>query len=92
MTYSAFGLLAVLIHLIVNYDVLRKKVGSTFPAARYYRHFLYTVILFHFTDAVWGVVYSHHISLYLLINTTLYYLMMAVTILFWTVFVVHYLE
>ena len=45
MTYSAFGLLAVLIHLIVNYDVLRKKVGSTFPAARYYRHFLYTVIL-----------------------------------------------
>ena len=92
MTYSAFGLLAVLIHLIVNYDVFQKKVGSTFPAVRYYRQFLFCVILFHITDALWGIFYSYHLSLYLLISTTVYFLTMALTILFWTGFVVHYLE
>ena len=92
MTYSAVGLLAVLIHFIVNYDVFRKTVGSTFHAVGYYRQFLLTVILFHISDSLWGYFYTRHLSLPLYINTTVYFLVMALTILFWSIFVVHYLE
>ncbi len=92
MTYSAFGLLAVLIHLIVNYDVFHKTVGSTFPALKFYRQFLLSVILYHITDAFWGFFYSQHLRIHLLVDTTIYFLTMAFTILFWTVFVVNYLE
>ena len=92
MTYSAFGLLAVIIHLVVNYDVFHRKLGSTFPAVRYYRQFLLSVILFHITDSLWGFFYSHKLALFLQINTTIYFCLMALTVLFWTSFVVHYLE
>ena len=92
MSYSAFGLLAVIIHLIVNYDIFHKKVGSSFPAVRYYREFLVSVILYHIFDAFWGYFYDLKNPNFLFIDTTAYFLMMAVSNLFWTIFVVNYLE
>lgn len=92
MSYSAFGLLAILIHLIVNYDVFHKSVGSSFPAVKYYRQFLICVILYHLADSLWGVFYSHKQPTLLFVDTTVYFLLMATTVLFWTSFVVHYLE
>lgn len=92
MSYSAVGLLAVIIHLIINYDVFRKRAGGTFPGIRYYRQFLLSVIVYHITDSLWGFFNNHHMPLALLINTSLYFTMMALSIMFWTFFVVHYLE
>ena len=92
MTYSAFGLLAVLIHLIVNYDIFHKRIGSSFPAVKQYRFFLLSVILYHITDALWGFFYEYHLSTLLFVNTTVYFFVMALTVLFWTTFVVQYLE
>ena len=92
MTYSAFGLLAVLIHLIVNYNVFHKKNGSSFPAVKQYRIFLISVIVFHLTDALWGFFYNHHLATLLFVNTTCYFFIMALTVLLWTIFVVQYLE
>ena len=92
MTYSAFGLLAVLIHLIVNYDIFHKRIGSSFPAVKHYRFFLLSVILYHITDALWGFFYEYHLSTLLFVNTTVYFFVMALTVLFWTTFVVQYLE
>ena len=92
MTYSAVGLLAVVIHLVVNYDVFHKGVGSTFHAVSYYRQFLLSVILFHIFDSLWGFFYSRHLFLQLYISTTIYFIAIAGTILFWSIFVVHYLE
>ena len=92
MTYSAFGLLAVIIHLIVNYDVFHKKIGSTFPASRYYRQFLLSVILFHISDALWGIFNERTLTIPLFVASTAFFLTIAVGVLFWTMFVVHYLE
>lgn len=92
MAYSAFSLLAVLIHLIVNYDVFHKRIGSTFPAVRNYRIFLISVISFHFADALWGFFCLRHLATPLFVETNVYFIMMAVTVLFWSYFVVHYLE
>lgn len=92
MSYSAFGLLAVLIHLIVNYDIFHRRVGNSFPAIKQYRYFLLSVILYHITDALWGFFHSHHLTTLLFINTTLYFFVMALSLLFWTSFVVNYLE
>lgn len=92
MTYSAFGLLAVLIHLIINYDIFHKRIGSSFPAVRQYRFFLISVIIYHITDALWGFFYEYHLSKLLFITTTVYFFVMALAVLLWTSFVVQYLE
>lgn len=92
MTYSAFGLLAVIIHLIVNYDVFHRRIGNSFPAVKHYRVFLFSVILYHITDALWGFFHSHHLSTLLFIDTTAYFFIMGLAVFFWTSFVVHYLE
>ena len=78
--------------LIVNYDIFHKRIGSSFPAVKQYRFFLFSVILYHITDALWGFFYEYHLSTLLFVNTTVYFFVMALTVLFWTTFVVQYLE
>ena len=51
MYYSAIGLLAVLILLIENQDVIRNLEGAfEKPAWRVYRRFLFAVLTYHILD------------------------------------------
>lgn len=54
--YSIIPILAIVIHLIINFDMLpgRKKV-STFHCAREFRGFLGGLLYFYVTDALWGI-------------------------------------
>ena len=59
MTYSTTGLLALLVHVIVNYDVIRNahyQKGT--PAADAYRGLILTVALFYIADTLWGIFYD----------------------------------
>ena len=53
MTYSIIGLLAIAIHLILNYEVFRpqnKKDGS--EVTRSFRYFMLAVFAYYVTDAL----------------------------------------
>ena len=54
MTYSLVGILAICVHVIINIGIFRKNGDSHFPAQRDYCYFLYSVIAYHATDALWG--------------------------------------
>ena len=88
MTYSIIGLLAIAIHLILNYEVFRpqnKKDGS--EVKRSFRNFMLAVFAYYVTDALWGVFNDLQAVKLLYADTVAYYVAMASSVLLWTRFV-----
>ena len=93
MYYSSIGILAVLILLIENQDILlKRKAAFSLPTWRTYRHFLCAVLAYLVTDILWGILKSAKLSTLLFTDTTFYFIAMAVCILFWTRYAVAYLD
>ncbi len=93
MYYSAIGLLAALILLIENKDILIKPNDAfAKPAWKVYRTFLFAVLAYYATDFLWGVLESNKLATLLFIDTSVYYIAMAAGILLWTKYTVTYLE
>ena len=55
MYYSAIGLLAIFVLLIVNWDILRELPIKDKPAWKVYRRFLGTILFYCCTDVLWGL-------------------------------------
>ncbi len=93
MTYSIIGILAIIILIITNRDVLwiTGEAKATYTQ-RIYRGFLLAVMSYYITDALWGILDSYHLTSLLFIDTTLYFVAMAVAVLLWTQYVIAYLE
>ncbi len=93
MYYSAIGVLAVLILLIENQDVLLNSRGAfDRPVWRVYRKFLFAVLAYYVSDILWGVLESQKLSTLLFADTTVYFVAMAVGVLFWAQYTVAYLD
>ena len=94
MTYSIVGIIAIVIHLIINVGVFFDVIKNTpkFKGEKIYFQFLIAVIIFHLVDILWGVFYEIHPSqIGLFISMTFYFIFMAISILLWGVFVYKYL-
>ena len=83
MYYSAIGILAVLVLLIVNQDILFNRGTYERPAWNVYRRFLYAVMVYLIVDILWGVFSWLKLSWLLFADTTVYYVAMAVGIVYW---------
>ncbi len=93
MSYASIGLLAALVLIIINKDILRNRSGGReIPAQKSYRRFLFGILAFYVTDVLWGLLESHELVGLLYADTVIYFAVMAVAVLFWTQFVVGYLE
>ncbi|MBR5961132.1 MAG: GGDEF domain-containing protein [Clostridia bacterium] len=93
MTYSTTGLLALLVHLIINYDVIRNvHYRKGFPDADAYRGMILAVAMFYITDILWGVFYDAHLVTLTFADTVLYFIAMAATVFMWTRYVFLYLK
>lgn len=93
MTYSIIGLLAIAIHLILNYEVFRpqnKKDSS--EVKRSFRYFMLAVFAYYVTDVLWGVFNGLQAVKLLYADTVAYYVAMASSVLLWTRYVILYLE
>ena len=93
MLYSSAGLLALVINLIINHDVmLGRFILKRVPARRSYRQFLVAITLYFATDIAWGLLYERGLIGLTYVDTVLYFLTMALSILFWTRYVIDYLQ
>ena len=91
MAYSIVGLLAIVIHLIINIGVfIDMKNGRKFRGEMIYFFFLLSAIIFHITDAIWGFIYDAKLVTALKIDTSIYMIAMASSILLWAYFVFYY--
>ncbi len=92
MQYSTVSTVALVVHIIINWDVLINK-GSydKIKLRKTYRRFLFSVMAFYVIDILWGVLFDLGFDNALFVNTTLFFLTMMVTIWIWTRLVVLYL-
>lgn len=91
MSYSTIGILAIIIHLIINEDVLWGKADRSFHALREYRRFLIGVLAYYVTDVIWGYLDGWHLVGALIADTASYFIAMGVAVLLWTQYVIKYL-
>lgn len=93
MTYSSVGFVALLIMLIVNNDVFRKKESSEkIPAYYHYRRLLFGLSFYYAADIMWGIFNEFRLSKLLYVATVVYFIAMALSILLWTYYVINYLD
>ena len=83
MLYSSAGLLALVINLIINHDVLlNRSVGRLVPAYKSYRRFLIAIGLYFVTDIAWGMLYERGLITLTYADTVAYFISMAFSVLF----------
>ena len=92
MTYSIIGILAAIILVIINRDVLWKADGEALSSTqKSYRYFLYGVMAYYITDLLWGILESHKLTAILYADTAVHFIAMAAAVLLWTRSVISYL-
>lgn len=91
--YSTIGILALLILLIENQDILLNLNKSfSVRAWKVYRKYLFVIIVYYLTDITWGILESYKLSALLFADTTVYFIAMAAGVMYWTKYTVTYLE
>ncbi|MBQ3429557.1 MAG: response regulator [Mogibacterium sp.] len=93
MTYSIIGILAAIILLIINRDVLWASDGKTLSKTeKNYRRFLRGIMAYLITDMLWGILDANHLITANIINTSIHFIAMAAAVMLWTRYVISYLE
>ena len=93
MYYSAIGILAVFVLFIENVDVLLNIRGAfNKPSWRVYRRLLCAVFLYYVIDILWGWLEYRKLASLLFADTTVYFIVMAMGLMFLTQYVVTYLN
>ena len=92
MSYAFAGLLAIIIILISNYNILYNTRWVLLPEERSYRLFLFSVITYLVVDMLWGFSYEKKLLTTLFLVSEIWFASIAVTVLLWIKFVLSYLR
>ena len=93
MYYASFGALALVLHIIINFEVLKKpKDRELSLTAHRYRLFLLSLLVYYVSDIIWGILYEKGLLLLVYADTMVYFASMAVSVLLWSRYVVAYLN
>ncbi len=92
MYYASFGLLAIVIHIVINFRVMRRPKVTEAPIRNRYRLFLYGVMLYYVTDIAWGFLYESGVVVLAYADTVLYFISMVLSLLLWMRFIVSFLD
>lgn len=93
MYYSVIGILATMILLIENHDILFNSDSTTqMPSWKIYRNFLFAVLFYYLTDITWGLFEHLKMADLLYVDTILYFFAMASGVYFWAQYTVAYLN
>lgn len=88
--YSTIGIVAIIIHLVINQKIFRTKNGDYIQKT--YRRFIFCVLGYYATDALWGIFAFFQKNSALYIDTILYCCAVTLSILFWCQYVITYLN
>ena len=92
MTYSIIGILAAVILLIINRDIIWNNGETAMsPINRNYRRFLMGVMSYYITDLLWGILEENKLTDVLFADTTIHFIAMAAAVMLWTQYVISYL-
>jgi len=90
--YSVIGILAIVIHLIINYEMFSKPKEKDNSTVKFYHLYLISVLIYYITDALWGILdYSGKTKL-LYIDTVFYYISMGFSVIFCCRYIIEFLN
>ncbi len=89
-SYSVFSIVALAIHLIINFDLLAGRRIATIRGTRY-RGFLFGVLAYYVTDAAWGIIAGLGWNRTLYVETVFFFLSLVAFIFLWCRFAIVYL-
>ena len=93
MYYSSFGILAVMLHIIINHDIIKSGREKKLKGANFrYRQFLDSLLVFYTADLLWGFLVDSKIRILAYSDTVLFFATMALSVLLWTRYVVAFLD
>ena len=93
MYYAIISILAIVIHLIINRDVLRHSGDHSYvPARREYRDYIFGMLIFFFTDVLWGLFTEYNLAVPLYVDSVLSFISMMGGFMLWTRYVVAYMN
>ena len=93
MYYSSIGILAILILSIINFSLLFRRSNKTLDEAhKAYRNFLFSIAMFYIVDIAWSPLYILNVRIVNFLETSLYFVVMAFSVMLWTKFVITYLN
>ena len=92
MAYSSVSIIALVVLLITNIDLLfKKKTADHFPAHRVYRFFIISVAFFYLADLLWGFFETYDVHFFDYGITVSFFAIMSISVFFWALYVVEYL-
>ena len=92
MAYSSIAIIALIVHIIINFDVFRNKKNTSKYLNNSYRFFLYSVMANYIMDALWGLLYEAKLIKLVYIDTFFYFAAMTIAVFFWTRYVIDFLH
>ena len=86
MYYSSIGVIALIVHVIINFDLMKRvsRVGTRSVMQKRYRRFLIALIAYYLTDIIWGTLYENGHMLLTYIDTVAVFVTMTLSVLLWT--------
>lgn len=91
--YSVIGFIAIAVQLIINSRVMfGHEQNTTMKAAGKYRLLMISIFAYYVTDALWGILAGLNWIPVLFVDTTIYYVAMALAIVWYYRYIVEYLE
>ena len=92
MAYSSITIIALIVHIIINFDVFKNKKNTSKYLNNSYRLFLYSVMANYIMDALWGLLYEAKLIKLVYIDTFFYFAAMTIAVFFWTRYVIDFLH
>ena len=94
MNYTLVVLVSILVHIILNHEIFKNKIVEPGKAKvrKAFKWYIWTALIYYIADAAWGIVYELHMPLAVYINTVVYYLAMASTVVLMCRYVTAYLD
>ena len=89
-SYSTFSLVAIAIHLIINFNLITGRWGITAHGARY-RGFLMGILAYYVADGAWGIFAGLGWNGALYADTIVFFLSLVAFVLLWSRFALAYL-
>ena len=91
MYYSVVGMIAIVLHLIMNHEFI--KIDQNFDEVnKGFKKFVIASLMYFITDALWGILDSLKVPPLLYVDTIIYYISMAFTIAYLCHYVTQYLH
>ena len=91
MYYSVIGMIAIVLHLIMNHEYIKIDKNQD-EIKKAFRKFVFASLMYFITDVLWGIINSFKLATLLYVDTFVYYISMALTIAYLCNYVTEYLH